>query len=277
MKNFTKQYILIYLLLVSLSSYSQVGIGTTGPLADGAILHMESPNKGLMIPRVPLDSRLDMVTITPSNVEGLLVYNTATNGVGNISVSPGFYFWDGGEWVRMYDEGYSVHYEQTDPERADNQTTTYTLPNLDQTITIPFTGTYQIIVLAHYGTGLVRDAMVGDAASYCSISLEIDNVKRSEIFISSVSKRFNGANIGTFNALASQGKIVFNVDLVAGQSYNFKVRAREWAQVNSNGNFGLIPGTFGFWGIPTDLFEGNSGGNENGQKSSMTITLLRQY
>lgn len=274
-----KTYLLNLLICFLVFSYTkaQVGINTAGPLEDGAIFQVESSDKGVLLPRIALTSRLDTTTITPGNVEGLFIYNTAIAGTGNFRVSPGFYSWDGTEWIRMYSEGFTVQFEQTDPERADDQTTTYDLPNLTQTIVAPYTGTYQVFIIGYYGTGLVNDASLGDAVSYCSISLEIDGTNVAETFISSISQRFRVDNVGTFNALAKQGNIVYNVDLNEGQSYTFSVRAREWNQINSDGPFGLIPGTYGFWGIPTDLFAGNSGGDPNAQKSSMTITLVRQF
>ncbi|PIF45687.1 hypothetical protein CLU96_2697 [Chryseobacterium sp. 52] len=74
----------IYILLMTclgVSHYSQVGINTT-PLPDNsAALHVQSANKGLLIPRVSLSGATDITTISkPAN--GLLVYNLtdANNG-----------------------------------------------------------------------------------------------------------------------------------------------------------------------------------------------------
>ncbi len=87
-------------LLFANSSFSQVGIGTTN-FSSGAILDVESNTKGILTPRVPLLSTLDNITITPSATTGLLIYNTANSGLGSSVVTPGYYYWDGGQWIRL--------------------------------------------------------------------------------------------------------------------------------------------------------------------------------
>lgn len=78
-----------------------VAINTTGAVGNAsAMLDVNSTNTGLLIPRVAL---------TATNVAGpiagpatsLMVYNTAVAGAGNIAVSPGYYYWDGTQWVRF--------------------------------------------------------------------------------------------------------------------------------------------------------------------------------
>ena len=94
----------IYILaafLIYISSIAQVGIGTTN-IENGAALQIESTSKGLLIPRVALQSRNSEAPITPSPiVTGLLVYNTATAGAGGNAVIPGFYYWNGSLWVSI--------------------------------------------------------------------------------------------------------------------------------------------------------------------------------
>ncbi len=75
-------------------SYSQVGIGTEIP-DESAILDVTSTNKGVLLPRVELTSTdMDLDGVSGQQA-GLLVYNTG----GTLSV--GYYFWDGKEWVRI--------------------------------------------------------------------------------------------------------------------------------------------------------------------------------
>ncbi|MBB4805334.1 hypothetical protein HNP38_000606 [Chryseobacterium defluvii] len=73
-------------------SYSQVGIGTSSP-DPSAILEVNSTTKGLLLPRVALNSLTDATTI-PSPATGLLVWN---NGAGSLSAQ-GFYFWNNSQW-----------------------------------------------------------------------------------------------------------------------------------------------------------------------------------
>ncbi|MGD0710824.1 MAG: hypothetical protein ABR968_06540 [Bacteroidales bacterium] len=61
-----------------------------------AMLDIKSSNKGLLIPRVNLTATTSALPITSPD-SSLIVYNKATAG----NVTPGYYFWDGGKWVRI--------------------------------------------------------------------------------------------------------------------------------------------------------------------------------
>lgn len=88
----------IFILLATLM-HAQVGINTPIPNAS-SMLDVQSTDKGILIPRVALTGTADATTITPANVEGLLVYNTATVG----TITPGYYYWSGSTWLRMQTE-----------------------------------------------------------------------------------------------------------------------------------------------------------------------------
>ncbi len=91
---------LLVLLLFGASSYGQnVGIGTATPNAS-AILELSSTNRGFLMTRVSLAGTNDATTI-PTPATGLLVYNTNTSAPGATAVTPGFYYWDGTQWVRL--------------------------------------------------------------------------------------------------------------------------------------------------------------------------------
>ncbi|WP_123922210.1 hypothetical protein [Flavobacterium plurextorum] len=51
----------------------------------------------MLIPRVSLTGIADSKTITNGNVNGLLIFNTATT----IDIEPGFYYWYSDKWVRV--------------------------------------------------------------------------------------------------------------------------------------------------------------------------------
>lgn len=89
-----------FALLLTYSSFSQVGIGTTN-FSNGALMDIQSDSKGILTPRIALLSTLDNTTITPAATTGLLIYNTAISGVGNSAVSPGYYYWNGSQWIRL--------------------------------------------------------------------------------------------------------------------------------------------------------------------------------
>ena len=93
MKNLKHLITVTTFLMIAINSYSQVGIGTTTPL--GA-LDVTSTNDGLVIPRVALTISTSALPLTaPTTSE--LVYNTASIA----DVTPGYYYWDGGAWVRL--------------------------------------------------------------------------------------------------------------------------------------------------------------------------------
>ncbi|MES2812969.1 MAG: hypothetical protein V4670_10910 [Bacteroidota bacterium] len=96
----TQQYILkkglcVITLLSGSFTFAQVGIGTTNPDPD-SILDLSSPNKGLLLTRVPLSSPSSSTPLG-SNVPGMVVYNT-TSGLGLV---PGIYFNDASSWLKV--------------------------------------------------------------------------------------------------------------------------------------------------------------------------------
>ena len=96
-----KKTVTLLAIIYSLITYSQVGIGTT-TIQNGVELQIESTSKGLLISRVALTSTAVQAPVGPSPIAtGVLVYNTATAGVGNTSVVPGFYYWSGSEWTAL--------------------------------------------------------------------------------------------------------------------------------------------------------------------------------
>jgi len=89
--------------LLSAGLHAQsVGIGTANP-DPSARLHISDNVRGLLIPNVAL-SATDVAAPVTSPATSLLVYNTATT-TGPTAVTPGFYYWDGSQWVRLADGG----------------------------------------------------------------------------------------------------------------------------------------------------------------------------
>lgn len=90
---------LILLALFPFYSLAQVGINTTTPDAS-SLLEIASTNKGFLPPRIALTAVNSTTPIT-SPATALLVYNTATSGLGINQVTPGYYYWDGSQWIRL--------------------------------------------------------------------------------------------------------------------------------------------------------------------------------
>jgi len=96
-----KRYLTLVGIAISTFSFAQnnVGIGTTTPNASSA-LEVTSTTQGVLVPRLVLSATNVAAPVTTPAVS-LLVYNTATAGGTPNDVSPGYYFWDGTQWVRL--------------------------------------------------------------------------------------------------------------------------------------------------------------------------------
>ncbi len=247
----------------------QVGINTTSP-ASGALLDITSSNKGFLIPRVELTGTDDNTTITPDVTTGLLVYNTVTAGVLPLQVTPGFYYWSGAQWRRVYNQGYSLIYDQSSQVSANSSSSVYVdLPGMDTgNMNIPFSGDYQLIVRAYYSAGSYINNY--DGASIGSVSLWMDTnnsgtfTKLEEAFVTASSKRVNSSR--DFDTLAHATTIIYNVTLDVMNTYRFKVQGREWDRNNTN---------IGVFGRDTNGYIGASSIND-AQRGIMTFTLVRQ-
>ena len=84
-----------------------VAINGNGAAPDAsAILDLDvssavfATKKGLLIPRIALTAANVAAPVT-APATSLLIYNTATAGAAPNNVTPGFYYWDGANWVRM--------------------------------------------------------------------------------------------------------------------------------------------------------------------------------
>lgn len=94
-----KRILYILLLLPSLSSYAQIGIGTSSP-DNSAVLDVSANDKGILIPRVSL-SNVNLSSLDGINpaANGLLIWNSNASVVGGNGI--GFYFFNGTVWVKI--------------------------------------------------------------------------------------------------------------------------------------------------------------------------------
>ncbi len=98
--NFKLIRTLALLHIVIVTNAQNVGINTTGATPSAsAMLDISATNKGVLIPRVHLNSTTDIATI-PNPATSLLVYNTNTSMTGG---SVGFYYWNGTGWIKLND------------------------------------------------------------------------------------------------------------------------------------------------------------------------------
>ena len=65
-----------------------------------AVFDANDAHKGVLLPRVSLQSATDTVTVHSPGIS-LLLYNTSTVGVSPNNLTPGFYFWNGNKWQSL--------------------------------------------------------------------------------------------------------------------------------------------------------------------------------
>ena len=267
MKSTAYIYLLLCLILAT-SGMAQVGINTASP-ANGALLDIKGANRGIMLPRVALTSTADVTTITPSATVGLLVYNTVTSGALPFQVTPGFYYWNGSQWLRFYNRGYGIKFNQSTPINPNVLSTVYTpIPGLNTgVITVPYTGTYQVKVETAYAAGtLISTANEGVGQASVSLTMATNlgvPVRVKETYVTSTSKQIGAT---TINSLPQNITIIYTVDLDVLNVYQFAVDVREWSRNNVN---------LGQFGKNTSSYSGASGVT-NAQNGSLTLTLVKQ-
>jgi Chaperone of endosialidase len=102
-----KCYLLLLIILIINNTFAQnVGINTSGAAPNtSAMLDIVNTTKGLLIPRVSLVATNNNAPIGVGIAISLLVYNIATAGVAPNNVLPGYYYWDGVEWIALAGDG----------------------------------------------------------------------------------------------------------------------------------------------------------------------------
>ena len=85
---------------IVITAHAQEGFGTNTPDAS-AVIDMTATNKGVLLPRVALTATNAAGPIS-SPASNLLVYNIATAGISPNNVTPGFYYWNGTTWIRLF-------------------------------------------------------------------------------------------------------------------------------------------------------------------------------
>ena len=276
-----KERIILTLFAVTfgcLMMQAQVGINTTSP-ASGAILDIDSElkDKGFLMPRVELTGTDDTGTITPSATTGVMVYNTVTAGPLITQVTPGFYYWNGTQWRRLYNQGYALRFKQSVAVTASGISTVYVdLTGMDTgDFNIPFSGKYQIIVRAHYAAGAKTGAAAAeDGVGQASVRLLQDTnntgtfTSLDEVYVTSSSKNID--NGSDYYSLGRAVTIIYNVELDVVNSYRFKVQGREWDRESTQiGSFGKDTSSY-----PGSTYDGST--VSNALLGELSVTLVRQ-
>lgn len=86
---------------ISFAQVTQQKIGDNPTIINpNAALQVDSSTKGLLLPRLGLTATNNFAPLL-AHVAGMTVYNTATVGTGLTAVTPGYYYNDGTQWVRV--------------------------------------------------------------------------------------------------------------------------------------------------------------------------------
>jgi len=120
---------------ISAQTVQKIGVNAM-TIDPNAVLELNSTNKGLLLPRLALVATDNVAPMTGTIEKGMTVYNTTTkSGVeGSTEVTPGFYYWDSAQWVRVADAASSN--TQTIISKIADYTTLYR----DNTILFDLTG-----------------------------------------------------------------------------------------------------------------------------------------
>lgn len=101
----------ILMMAAERGSAQNIGINVNGAAPDAsALLDIDATalpaanKKGLLVPRVALTAT-NVAAPVVAPAPSLLVYNTNTAGAAPTNVTPGYYYWDGGAWVRFATTG----------------------------------------------------------------------------------------------------------------------------------------------------------------------------
>ena len=156
--NIAKVILTICLLVLSNSIFGQVGIGTNNP--QGA-LDINSTTTGVIYPTVSLSSTILMTITNPQTgnlAAGTTVYNTFTSNIGENSVYPGIYVWNGGspgKWVPQFSKRDRKLFEQNGDLRtlSTNTPEKQPVPFPSNSFTPKYSGKYKVEVKVHYAGG----------------------------------------------------------------------------------------------------------------------------
>nr|WP_286387666.1 hypothetical protein [Myroides marinus] len=96
-------YFAMLAVLFSTVSFAQTKIGTSPDINADAMFEVESTNKGLLLPRVELNSTKEAAPMS-THVAGMTVYNMKAQN----DVLVGFYYNDGEKWQQMVTKDYKA-------------------------------------------------------------------------------------------------------------------------------------------------------------------------
>jgi hypothetical protein len=230
------------LLVLSHHGMSQVGINTSTPRG---ILDVNSPNTGIVLPRVALTATNNMSPVTNPQTgtipEGTVVYNTATTSTGTNDVTPGLYTWNGTRWISQFQRRQYAFYESAAGSLRTNPGTTYTISlngSSTPSFTANYTGTYKIRVRVDFGGGDAERPNEGSGSNRSDGDLNIANATGTFTFtfngtnyyipVNSYSTAYRNVTPATnYFAIWQEFFITEEVNLTANQTVTLRLRFRQ--------------------------------------------------
>lgn len=125
-----KKSITVLFLLAAITLKAQVKIGDNpGTINPNSLLELESTNKGFLPPRVALNSTSSVAPLSGTVTTGMLVFSSGG------SLSDGYYYWNGTEWILLSTGKLNVVTKTADATLTRSET--FVLASNDIALTLP--------------------------------------------------------------------------------------------------------------------------------------------
>ena len=250
MKNNTLIHICVLFFLAGITTYAQVGIGTTSPKG---ILDIDSSTYGVVYPSVALTAtNVAAPVVNPLGgalAVGTTVFNTNTTNTGSNDVEPGIYAWDGTQWIIHFFKRQQEMYPQTSVLRSSAALGFEDVPGIGaadfRTFTAKYSGLYRIEVKLTYGGGEMNT------------TTDVETTMTEGDFrftFDGTANIIKAKSFSTYNAHISGGRQfadswvqttkTFYVNLVQNQSYIFSLEFDQYtdAELMNGGNLVVTDG-----------------------------------
>jgi hypothetical protein len=225
----------LLIIFFSLSVTAQVGIGNTNPNAN-SLLEVGNGNdsQGILLPRVALTNTTSPSPLT-TDVAGMIVYNKNTAG----DVTPGFYYNDGTDWVRLGGAAAAAEPPIDSVTLSTDQTlnnSTYTdIPGM--TLTFMARKTSVLIDLTASGYGTINSMSIAFLRVYNNTSASVVGGTMEKVQSSlNISGPGGGTTYQVTTWSSSYSKLL--TGLVIGNTYSLKVQG--YVQADSAGGSAVI-------------------------------------
>ncbi|MFK7000236.1 hypothetical protein V3470_00405 [Flavobacterium oreochromis] len=230
----------LFFLFTSSFGFSQVGIGTDAPR--GA-LEISSSTNGFLPPQVALTaSDTSTPVVNPQGggvpIAGTIVYNTAISGVAPNNVVPGYYYWNGSNWLLLTSQSSSSPSQWSLTGNAGTSAATNFIGTTDNTDFVTRTNNSERIRVTNAGnvgigsnTPLGKFQVNNGASAISGISV------RALADWDAVSISHDGST-GYINAAGVETGLAFRTNSTASGTYLSNAYTEQMRLLN-NGNLGL--------------------------------------